>query len=461
MKKSVKSILSITCACVSALSLASCMGESAYDIAVKNGFSGTEEQWLQSLKGEKGEDAPALTFEDLYQTAVSAGFEGSLLDFCKSIGVEIYDENNTAQIAQNINSVVSINCAFYKNTSVGILGILGGTEEYLGSAAGSGVVLDYDEQANTAYIVTNYHVVYNEECNGKRNVSDDIYIYTYGARNYFNRSTGEEEGGDYMKATFVGGAMDYDIAILKIENEERLKTALISEAKIAKTDTVLVGQKTFVVGNPEGEGIAVTSGVISVESEYITMTATDNSNRYVDYRVMRTDAAINGGNSGGGIFNADGELIGIVNAKSVGTELDNIGYALPITQVKHICQNIVDNGGYVKRAMLGVMVSTEKVEVSLDEDGNLVTKETFMVAETGNIATSSFEKLRVGDVFRTIQVNDGEVITLTRQYQLNDILLTVRKGDIVKIGVNGDGEGNEIKIVEILFDKNAYFTDYQ
>ena len=69
---------------------------------------------------------------------------------------------------------------------------------------------------------------------------------------------------------------------------------------------------------------------------------------------MRTDAPINHGNSGGGLYNAQGELIGITNAKNVEDETDNMGYALPITQVEYLVKNMLDNGGYVSRAMLGI-----------------------------------------------------------------------------------------------------------
>jgi serine protease Do len=244
-----------------------------------------------------------------------------------------------------------------------------------------------------------------------------------------------------------------------VENSEVLKKSVATAAKIGNSDKVKVGEKSYVIGNPEGEGIAVTGGAISVDSEYITMTSTD-SKRYVDYRVIRTDAAVNGGNSGGALYNANGELIGIVNAKEVGEDMDNMGYALPITQVKAICRNLWDNGGMVKRAMLGIMVYTEASEVSFDENGDLVTKETFVVAETDSEGTAAYGKFKVGDIFRSIQINDGEVIALTRQYKLHDALLAVRLGDKVKFTMTRrDNNEGDIE-VEILFDKEEYFTAY-
>ena len=459
MKKLAKSALSIGCAAILSFGFVGCQKEiiSAYDIAVKNGFQGTEEEWLLSLKGEDGKDAPALTFESLYETAKKAGYQGTLLDFCLQLGIDVKENNDTVTLAQNVTSVVSLNCAFEKDVTSGWFGNV--QSQYYGSSAGSGVIVDLNKEAGTAYIVTNYHVVYDSSCNTPNQIANNIYMYTYDARNYFNSKTGTDTLGDPIKVTYVGGAMDYDIAVLKVEGSKFLQQSIATAATFGDSDTVNVGEKVFAIGNPEGAGIAITSGAISVESEYITMTSTDNS-RYVEYRVMRTDAAINGGNSGGALYNAEGKLIGIVNAKSVGEELDNMGYALPITPVKNICQNLWDNGGIVKRAMLGVMVSKEKSEVSFDEDGHLVTTETFVVAEAARMNSAAYGKLKIGDVFRSIQVNDGEVVPLTRQYKLNDVLLTVRKGDVVKLGMyRSDNNVGDI-VVEIPFNNDLYFTTY-
>lgn len=463
MKKIWKGVVSLFCAVTLSLGFASCktIYINAYDIAVKNGFTGTEEEWLRSLHGSNGKDgadAPALTFEDLYETAKKAGYTGSLLDFCMEVGVNIVEENDTAQIAQSVSSVVSITCAFEENKKEGWG--MASTSKYYGASAGSGVVVDINKEAGTAYIITNYHVVYDAKCNTPNHIANRIYLYAYGALNLFNTQTGYDTTGDYMEATYVGGAMDYDIAILKVEGSETLKKSALRAAKVGSSDDVRVGEKTYVVGNPEGAGIAVTGGAVSVASEYITMSATDNENRSVSYRVIRTDAAVNGGNSGGALYNAKGELIGIVNAKSVGEDTDNMGYALPISQVKEVCKNIVDNGGVVKRAMLGVTVSTSETQVSFDENGDLITEETFVIAEAAVKGAAAYDKLKVGDIFRYIQINDGEKVYLTRQYQLHDKLLSVRKGDTVILGMTRqDNNAGDIE-VEIVYDSDAYFTTY-
>lgn len=459
MRKFWKGAISLLCAATMSLSLTACnkVYISAYEIAVKNGFEGTEEEWLLSLKGKDGSDAPALTFEDLYETAKKAGYTGTLLDFCLQVGVDVVEDNDTAQIAQGMTSVVSITCAFEKDVRSGWGQTT--TTEFYAATAGSGVVLDINKEAGSAYIVTNYHVVYDDECNTDNHVANRIYLYAYGGLNLFNGKTGYDTSGDYMEATYVGGAMDYDIALLKVEGSEVLKNSVLQKAKVGSSEDVRIGEKAYVIGNPEGAGIAVTGGAISVDSEYINMTSTDGK-RTVDYRVIRTDAAINGGNSGGALYNAKGEIVGIVNAKSVGEDMDNMGYALPITQVKEICKNIWDNDGVVKRAMLGVVVATNASEVSFDENGDLVTTETFVISSAATKGAAAYGKLKVGDIFRYIQINDGEKVYFTRQYQLHDQLLSVRMGDKVVLGMTREDNNVGDVEVEIIYDKDAYFTTY-
>ena len=256
--------------------------------------------------------------------------------------------------------------------------------------------------------------------------------------------------------------MDYDIAILRVDDNDYIKTSVMSEAQFASSEEVRVGEKVYAIGNPNGEGISITHGIISVESEYITMTSTDGSNRTVDYRVMRTDAAINGGNSGGALFNAQGGLIGIVNAKNVSSEVDNMGYALPSTQVKNLSENILanykqngENGARV--ATLGVMVGTTASTAYFDEKGALRIREEFKVVRVVD-GGSAAKLLQVNDVFKSIRINDGETFDFTRRYQLLDQLLTVRKGDTVTLGIVRDGM--EIA-VEISFTEDRYFTQYQ
>ena len=458
MKKIHKGILAFFCAATMALGFVGCGAESAYDIAVKNGFVGDEKAWLQSLRGENGEDAEDITAYDLYETAKSeAGYQGSYLDFCKDLDIDASDNNDTRQIAENMMSVVGVYCGFSQTT-----GRYPSKNTEYSTSMGSGVIVDLNKEAGNAIVITNYHVIYNGDSDAENGICDNIYLYLYGAVNRFDPQNGDVQGNG-MQARFIGGAMDYDVALLVVEGNEYLQNSAATEAKIGNSDELKEGEKVFAIGNPEGAGISVNSGVVSVKSEYISIGALDNrdddKDGYVDevsYRVIRTDAAINGGNSGGALFNARGELVGITNAKNVGEEMDNMGYALPIGQVVAVCDNIQDNDGVVKRAMLGVMVSVEDGVATIEGDGLTLT-EKVTVAERAHMGSAAYKKLIEGDVFEWIQVvkadgTTGERVTIDRQYKLNDALLTVRKGDKVKMGISRDGSEME---VEIAYSKYA------
>ena len=197
------------------------------------------------------------------------------------------------------------------------------------------------------------------------------------------------------------------------------------------------------------------------------MSAIDGGDEMVDFRVLRTSAAVNHGNSGGAIFDANGYLIGIVNAKNVDEDVENMGYALPINYVVNTVENIlanvgIDGKGVVKRAMLGVTVQTVKSTSSIDENGRVGIKEVCVVAEVAKMGSAAYGKLREGDVFKSFRLSSkdgeiGETLPITRRHQLGDYLLDVRLGDTVELTVERGGE--EIKTY-VVFDQNNYFYIY-
>ncbi len=459
MKKIVKSILTAVCVATLALGAFGCNEKvvNAYDIAVKNGFKGDEAAWLRSLQGIDGDDVENLTAQQLYDTALANGYEGSFLDFCKTLNITLPQKNDTATIAQNMLSTVSIYCNYAKTTLVSN-GYIAPPSKYVeyGASAGSGVIIDLDEENGTAIIVTNYHVVYNKDCDDN-GILSNIWIYPYGADILFSKEKGDV-GGDGMKATYLGGAMDYDIALLQIDASEYMQDNPLREARWGDSDEVTLGEETYVIGNPAGQGLAVTNGIISVTSEYINISAldSDDENDVVSYRVIRTSAAINGGNSGGGMYNAAGELIGIVNAKNAASTTDNMGYALPSSQVEAICKNIRLNGK-VRKATLGVTVFVKDTKAVVGADGNVRIEEVFEIksVEKGGAA---YGKFSTGDIFLSASVNGGETVVFKQEHQLLDLLLSVKEGDRVAFTVlNGSGQQ---RTVEIAFGAND-FVEYE
>ncbi len=470
MKKIIKQALTISLVAVMATGMVACSGEqavNAYEIAVQNGFKGTEAEWLLSLRGANGEDGEDLNAQALYETAKANGYEGGFLDFCKTLNIDVVQQNDTATIAENVMSVVSIYCGYSLTTNAGGWFGAGATTTY-GSQAGSGVIVELNKEAGNAYIITNYHVLYNKQSDEK-GILSSIWVYPYGAYNGFTAKDGDTRG-DGMKATYVGGAMDYDIAVLKIEGSEYLKNSAVTSAKIGDSEKVIVGEETYAIGNPAGAGISVSNGILSVASEYISMSALDDRDvnprdGYVDtvtHRVMRTTAAINSGNSGGGMFNKKGELIGIVSAKNAQSTTDNMGYALPISQVKAVYENILANEGKVLQATLGITVSNKASKAVVDADGHLSIVEEFVVAEEANVGVdgntpAAYQKLSAGDMFLSASVNGGEKVLFTRRHHLTELLLSVRKGDTVVFTMRNTS-GDDVD-VSITFGEN-HFTTY-
>lgn len=304
-------------------------------------------------------------------------------------------------------------------------------------SAGSGVIYRLDKEQGNAFIITNYHVIYDSTAKNN-GIAEDISVYLYGS----------EINGMEMKATYVGGSMYYDLAVLYVENSEVLRNSNATAVSIADSDAVQVGSTAIAIGNAEGSGISATSGVVSVASEYITMTASDNVTQ-VDYRVMRIDTAVNSGNSGGGLFDENGRLIGIVNAKIMDTGVENIGYALPSSVVIAVADNIIDycfgtECVSVMRPMMGVMVQTTASRAEYDETtGTLSIVETVQIVDVDEAQIGAV--FQVGDVLVSAKLN-GREKQLTRQYHVIDLMLTARVGDVVEFTVLREGVETQLSV---------------
>ncbi len=339
--------------------------------------------------------------------------------------------------AKGLRSAVSIYCTFettYGGTSY--WNPKPSTQTYY--TTGSGVIYQI-EDSGSAFIVTNYHVVYDSSSNIENGISNQIYVYLYGL----------ESEAYAIPTTYVGGSANYDLAVLRVDNSEILKEAYASGAAaavtIANSDRVVPGQTTIAIGNPSSDdlgGISVTSGIVSVDSEYITMTASTGTSE-VSFRVIRTDAPVNSGNSGGGMYNDSGELIGIVNAKISSSDIENIGYALPSNVVRAIADNIIDycygtECESVMRGLLGITVQVSDYDTYYDtETGFIVRVEEISVYEvtSGGLGEAI---LQANDIIKSITVGE-KTIAVTRQHHLIDAMLDVRVGDTVSLVIIRDG----------------------
>ena len=311
------------------------------------------------------------------------------------------------------------------------------TKDY--SSMGSGVIYKLDKQKGDAYIITNYHVVYDANSNTKNKISNNISLYLYG-----------QEFADYaIPATYLGGSMTYDIAVLKVEGSAVLMKSAAIAATFADSNTVSVLETAIAIGNPEGGGISATVGCINVDSEYIKMTGADEKTG-IELRVMRTDAAVNEGNSGGGLFNANGEVIGIVNAKRSDTSVDNIGYAIPSNIAKYAADNIIDlcdgvSRTKVKKCRLGITVATDDAYSVFDTETGKVHK--VEVIKVNEVMSDSHAKdaLKAGDVISSVVIG-GVEYKVTRLFHVTDSLFNARVGDKIIFKITRDGNSIETEL---------------
>lgn len=449
MKKT--GLIAICTALIAALSvgLTACggTGASVYNVATTLGYEGSETGWIASVT-DSGTQA-----RKMYEEAKADGFTGTYVEFLKEIG---YTQNDgSASVSNAVMSVVAIKSGFAESEYTYVNG-RPSYQEKTTYSAGSGVIYSIDREEGDAYIITNYHVVYDVDSTGKEetaHISDDISVYLYGS--VYGGATGA------IPADYVGGSMEYDIAVLRVEDNDLIKNSYALPLKAANSDAVTAGETVYAIGNAEGKGISVSQGVVSVEAEYIPMLAADEATQ-VSRLEIRTDAAVNHGNSGGGLFNADGSLVGIVNARSEESGVTAFGYAIPSNLALAIAQNVIDNsktnnskGAF--RAMLGVTLQvSESHSVYNEETQRAYIVETVTVRSVA-LASASFGKLKEDDIIYSIGINGGTAQVITRQYMAASILFNVRFGDTVEITVY---RGGEIKQVSVSFDQNSYFNLY-
>ena len=343
---------------------------------------------------------------------------------------------DNAAAGKALLSAVSIRCTF-KTTGYGMTYQPGATPSREKTSAGSGVIYKLDKSKGDAYIITNYHVVYYSQSNTENGISNNITVYLYG-----------QESEEYaIPATYVGGSMNYDLAVLKIEGSKIIAESNAAPVSFADSTNVAVLDQAIAVGNPEALGISATLGYINVDSEYIQMEGADGVTA-IQIRVMRMDTAVNGGNSGGGLFNSRGELIGIVNAKLTNSE--NMSYAIPSNFVKYVTDNILyycdgTSRENVYRCYLGITVQAARLYTEYDEaNGKLHKREDVGVV---SVADGSLAKgvIEVGDIINSITV-DGVSYDVDRMYIVTDSMLNARVGSTVTINVTRDGRSVDVNI---------------
>lgn len=294
-------------------------------------------------------------------------------------------EMSVEQVAAlNQQSVVEIKTEKVTNSSF--------LQQYVQTGAGSGVIISED-----GYLITNNHVI---------DGASTIQFRT--------------SDGTTYDAVLVGTDSKTDVAVLKIN------ASGLTPVTFGDSDNLNVGETAVAIGNPLGElGGTVTNGIISAKDRSITL---DNQ----QMTLLQTNAAINPGNSGGGLFNSRGELIGMVVAKSSGSDVEGLGFAIPSNLVSKIAQELIANGYVTGRPAMGVTVlSIENAQTAMQYGVN-----SLGVYITDVESGSSAEKagLQAGD--RIISLNNQVVETFA---DLSVALDNYSVGDTVDIMVSRNG----------------------
>lgn len=271
------------------------------------------------------------------------------------------------------------------------------------SGAGSGVVISED-----GYIITCAHVI---------DGADKITVRL-------------KDGAEY-EASVVGSDSQTDIAVIKIKASGKL-----SCVGFGSSDNLVVGQPVIAVGNPLGSlGGTVTTGIISATGREIEIEGQL-------YTLLQTNAAINSGNSGGGLFDMNGNLIGVVNAKSSGDSIEGLGFAIPSTQAEDIAAQLIAYG-YVKgRPVIGItLLNVNSQEVIM----NYLQYSRFFTEYGVYIIESEHDSLELGD--RIVAIDGTEI---SKMSDIQQILSGKKVGETIKITVSRlNGRRSELVDVQI------------
>ena len=270
------------------------------------------------------------------------------------------------------------------------------------SGAGSGVIISSD-----GYILTCAHVV-----DGASTITVTI------------------DDKDYT-ATLVGEDTTSDIAVIKIDADG------LTPATVGNSDSLKVGQSVMAVGNPLGElGGTVTGGMISALNRSVTIQGSSSVNTM---SLIQMDASVSPGNSGGGLFNMNGELVGIVNAKSSSSDAEGLGFAIPINDAIKVAQELLENGYVTGRPYLGITylaVTDAQTAAQLGVNAYGV-----YVVEVVKGGPAEKAGLQAGD--RIVSVDGTEIAS---KDDLGTLMQKHAAGDTLSITIARDGQMQTVNV---------------
>ncbi len=267
--------------------------------------------------------------------------------------------------------------------------MFGSPQQRQTNALGSGFIIDEE-----GIVITNNHVI-------------------QGASDIFVRVNGDE---DY-KAEVLGADAGMDIAVLKIKSDEKFKPV-----KFGNSDKSRIGDWVIAIGNPFGLGGTVTAGIISARNRSIGLS------RYEDY--IQTDASINQGNSGGPLFNMNGDVIGINTAILGQSGSIGIGFAIPSNSAQKVIEQLIEFGE-TKRGWLGVRIQV--VDQGIADAEKLDKPRGALVASVADNSPSDKGGIKPGDIILEF---DGKPINEMKELPKIVAETDVGKKVIVKVWRN-------------------------
>ena len=324
----------------------------------------------------------------VYQSANPSGTATSSTDGSASLDPLVNVINSITP------SVVEITTEQMVTTSYGFWG-----GQQIVSGAGSGVIFTTD-----GYIITNAHVV-----EGAQQITVKL------------------NDGTTYNATLIGSDSQSDIAVIKID------VSGLTPAILGDSDTIAIGETAIAVGNPSNLGVTSTDGIISALNRSVTVEGNTMN-------LIQTSAAISPGNSGGGLFNSKGELIGIVNAKNADENAEGLGFAIPINTAKAVAQDLIENGYVTGRPVLGItVVSITDAQTAMQYGVSTLGAYVQSVTEGSGAANAG---MKVGD--RIVSVGTRTVTTAT---DVTNALQDYAAGDTVQVQVDRGGELITLNVV--------------
>ena len=395
--------------------------------------------------GKDGSDAQDVTAEDVYNTykSIYPDEDITFKQFCEMFLASDVSGDSTAALNSCLRSCLKVYSGFREReyTYAPIK-----TACYCGSA----VVYKMDE--TYTYILTNYHVVYDSKAVGTNKISEEISAYLYGSESAPTLDSSDKLTYDEyaIKCEYIGGSINYDVAVIRAKTDD-VKKVNPQVVPVTVNTSFSVGDSTYAVGNPDDGGISVTEGIVSVDSDYVLL-AIDGTDRY--YRSIRTDTALTHGNSGGGLFNMNGELIGLNNAGD--TDITSMNYAIPATALTGIADGVIHyynlSNGKVKtpsKTVIGVKSQQKNSRYIYDEltQGGYI-REDVTISEVTKNSLASLMGLKVDDVITSLTIA-GKKTEITRQFQISDLLLNAREGDLIKVGYTRGGVAAETEAVAV------------